>query len=251
MRIDLVRTTRGVAPGLAAAALLCSAAGGATAAGGTGADSSDYQSASLTLTESAAGRPTGNEVRIDYTNPDDPDGKPPSVKRVVEVFPEGTRIDTGAPALCRASDAELMAMGPSACPAGSVVGSGYLTLDTGVPGPGRYLEEDVTFLNNTDELIYLTDDRRTGARTVVRAQVRGNKVITETPFLPGAGADGSAIDVVRASFPELVRTRDGQRRSYVTTPDSCPATGHWLTKLRFDYQDGTTQTETTRAPCER
>ena len=212
---------------------------------------SDYQTASLRYVESTPGRASGYRVRIDYTNPDDPDAKPPSVRNVVEVFAQGTRIDTGAPARCGATDAELMLVGRSACPRASIVGIGFIRLDTGIPGPGRYLKEDVTFLNNTNELIYLTKDRATGARTVVRARVLGDRVITEAPMLPGAGTDGTAIDVVRGNFPKLVRMRDGNRRAYVTTPRQCPPRGSWVTQVRFAYHDETTQTERTRNRCGR
>jgi len=116
---------------------------------------------------------------------------------------------------------------------------------------GGYLKEDVTFLNNTNELIYLTEDRANGARVVVRARVRGNRVISEAPLLPGAGTDGTAIDVARGNFPRLVRMRDGHRRAYVTTPQRCPPKGSWVTRVRFAYHDGTTQTERTRNRCGR
>jgi hypothetical protein len=230
-----------------------SAGGDVATVGGAVAESSqgDYQTASLRFVETTPGRASGYRVRIDYTNPDDPEAKPPSVRKVVEVFARGTRIDTGAPARCGASDAELMLVGRSACPRGSIVGNGFIKLDTGIPGPGRYLKEDVTFLNNTNELIYLTKDRANGARVVVRAQVRGNRVISEAPLLPGAGTDGTAIDVVRGNFPKLVRMRDGHRRAYVTTPQQCPPRGSWVNRIRFAYHDGTTQTERTRNRCGR
>lgn len=238
-------TTAGVVPWLA------TAADGATSADGiqAGSDEGDYQTASLRFIESAPGRASGYRVRIDYSNPDDPEGKPPSVREVAEVFPRGTRIDTGAPDRCAATDAELTLRGRSACPAGSIVGTGFIRLDTGVPGPGRYLREDVTFLNNSHQLIYLTEDRATGARTVVRARVRGHRVVTEAPLLPGAAPDGTAIDVVRGDFPKLVRMRDGHRRAYVTTPEDCAARGYWASRVRFVYHDGTTQTEMTRNRC--
>lgn len=233
-----------------ALALLETVAGGTTASGvAADAGEGDYQDASLRFIEPTPGVPSGYHVRIDYTNPDDPEGKPPSVRKVVEIFPGGSRIDTDAVEHCTASDAELMAQGPSACPAGSIVGDGVITLDTGVPGPERYLTEDVTFLNNTAQLIFLTDDRATGARTVTRAQVRGHRVITEAPLLPGAGSDGTAIDTVRGDFPTLVRTQDGERRAYLTTPERCAERGYWITRIRFVYRDGTTQTASTRNPC--
>ena len=231
--------------------LLASAADGAISADGidTGSNEGDYQTASLRFVESEPGRPSGYRVRIDYSNPDDPKAKPPSVREVVEVFARGTRIDTGAPERCVASDAELTLRGRSACPPDSIVGTGFIRLDTGVPGPGRFLREDVTFLNKTGQLIYLTQDRATGARTVVRARVRAHRVVTEAPLLPGAAPDGTAIDVVRGDFPKLVRMRDGRRRAYVTTPERCAARGYWANRVRFAYHDGTTQREMTRNRC--
>jgi hypothetical protein len=225
------------------------AAGSGAVEAGSG--KTDYQTASLGFVETAPGRASGYRVRIDYTNPADPGAKPPSVRRVVELFARGTRIDTRAPARCGATDAELMLVGRSACPRRSIVGTGFIRLDTGAPGPGRYLKEDVTFLNNTNQLIYLTRDRATGARTVLRARVRDHRVISEAPLLPGAPPDGTAIDVVRGNFPKLVRMRDGHRRAYVTTPARCPARGFWTNRVHFAYHDGTTQTETTRDACGR
>ena len=255
MHFRLTGSIRLLASGLIATAgvlaLPGSAGAGLATVGSVAEESSDYQTASLRFIESTPGRASGYRVRIDYTNPDDPDAKPPSVRRVVELFARGTRIDTGAPARCRATDAALMLTGRSACPRGSIVGNGFIRLDTGIPGPGRYLKEDVTFLNNTNQLIYLTKDRATGARTVIRARVRSDRVISEAPLLPGAGTDGTAIDVVRGNFPKLVRMRDGHRRAYVTTPQRCPGRGSWVSNVRFAYHDGTTQTESTRNPCDR
>lgn len=252
MRIHPDRPARTLVAGLATAAAVLATLGSVPAGGAeAGAAEGRYQTASLRFVESAPGRATGYRVRIDYTNPDDPQGKPPSVRRVVELFAPGTRLDTAAPARCGATDAELMATGRAACPKGSVVGRGHVRLDSGIPGPGRFLHEDVTFLNNTDELIYLLTDRATGGRTVVRARAGGRRVVSEAPLLPGAPPDGTAIDVVRASFPKLVRTRDGQRRAYVTTPGRCPARGYWVNQVRFGYHDGTTQTERSRSRCTR
>ncbi len=115
MHVPLAHPMRVLAPYLVVAAgvLACRpAAGGATSAGGVTVDSErDYQTASLRFIESTPGRPSGYRVRIDYANPDDPEAKPPSVRKVVEIFPPGTRIDTRAPARCAASDVELMLRG--------------------------------------------------------------------------------------------------------------------------------------------
>ena len=209
-----------------------------------------YQEAHLTFAPVGPTRATGVYLGIDYTNPDDPDAKPPAVRKVVEILPRGSRIDTSAPARCRASDLELMAQGAAACPARSVVGTGFIKIDTGIEGPARYLREDVTFLNNNHELIYLNTDRTTGLRVVTRAEVTRRRVISTVPPLPGSPPDGAAIDRVRAEFPKLVRRVDGERRVYVRTPGECPDSGYWVTRLRFTYDDGTQQTERTRVGCD-
>ncbi len=208
-----------------------------------------YQDARLTLAPVGPTRATGMYVDIDYVNPEDREAKPPAVRRVVEILPRGSRIDTRATARCRATDPELMAQGASACPARSVVGTGFIKLDTGVEGPGRYLREDVTFLNNAHELIYVNTDRTTGQRVITRAEVTRRRVISTVPPLPGTPPDGAAIDLVRADFPKLVRRVDGERRVYLRTPRRCPDRGYWVTRLRFTYDDGTRQTERTRVAC--
>lgn len=226
-------------------------AGAAAAIADTVPAAASYQEATLKFTQTEPGRPSGLALRVDYVNPDDPDGKPPAVRKVVQTLARGARIDTGAPALCTATDAELILLGPSACPAGSVVGRGVITLDTGLPDPARFLTEQVTFLNNTGELILVTQDSQTGARLVTRAQVEGRRITTEAPpLLPGAPPDGMAIDVVRADLRKIVTSRGGERRSYITTPARCPTSGHWVNTIEFSYDDGT-QSERTRSRCRR
>jgi hypothetical protein len=213
-------------------------------------DTGSYQRAKLKFTKRAPARSTGLHVGIDYRNPSDPDAKPPAVRRVVLRFARGTRIDTTAPEACTASDPELMAMGEAACPPESTVGKGVVTVDTGMPGPERYVTADVTFFNNEHELIYLNTVRGSDARTVIRAVVRRRVVVTDAPMLPGTPPDGGAIDTVHVHFPALSRRVDGTRRNYVTTPRTCPARGFWKNRLRFTYDGDVTQTVTSRSPCE-
>ncbi|WP_109506924.1 hypothetical protein [Nocardioides speluncae] len=239
---------------LAAASLVAVTLTGPVTATATTAASNQagsYQAASLRFTTTKPGRPTGLAFRVDYVNPGDPSAKPPAVREVFEVLAEGARFDTRAPARCTASDAELMLQGAAACPAGSRVGTGYLRLDTGLPAPARYIEADITFLNNIGELIFVNTDRLTGARVVVRAAVTARTALSRAPFLPGTPPDGAAVDVARGFFPTKVTWRGGVRRSYVTTPGTCPRSRVWVNLVRFTYDDGTVQTVRTRNACER
>jgi hypothetical protein len=204
------------------------------------------QDASASFTTTQPGTSTGLEISIDYVNPADPEAKPPAVRHVVVELAPGARYDTAAPGLCTATDAELMAQGAAACPADSVVGQGVITLDTGVPGPGRFIVSDTTFLNDTDELIFLNTDRQSGGHVVVRGAVGERTVTTEAPFLPGSPPDGAAIDTVQISESAISSQGGG---SFVTTPPECPASGSWVNQIHFTYYDGVTQTVETQSPC--
>jgi hypothetical protein len=228
-----------IASGILGALLLGILAGAAGAAGGS------RQSASLTFGQTRPGTASGASVGIDYVNPSDPSAKPPAVRRVVLGFAPGTQIDTSAPQVCTAPDAELMLLGGAACPAGSKVGTGVVTVDTGVPGPGRFVTADVDFFNNTHQLIYVNTIRGTGARTVIRASVTSNKVVTDAPLLPGTPPDGGAIDTVAVHFPPLVRGG----HAYIRTPRVCPTSRQWPNQLTFTYADGVSQTVSSPSPC--
>jgi hypothetical protein len=203
------------------------------------------QSAKVEFTTTRPASSSGLTIDIDYVNPEDPQGKPPAVRRIVVVLARGSSVDTGVPPQCAASDAELMLLGGSACPGGSRVGGGFVRLDTGIPGPLRFLDQDLTLFNNQDQVIFLFTNRRTGARLASRATVEGRRLVSTAPPLPGAPPDGGAVDVVRERIDAV---SDGARR-YISTPRCCPIRGFWRNRISFTYADGVSQTVVTRAPC--
>ena len=224
-----------------AAALLAGAA--MALAGGS------RQEAHYTLSSHRPHHGTGEHFVFDYRNPDDPKAKPPAVRRVVTILPRHAHYKPSVPGSCTASDAELMAQGSQACPKRSAIGRGVVTVDTGIPGPGRIVTADVRFFNNaTDrdgEFIYLNTVRDTTARTVIRADVKHRKTITPAGMLPGSPPDGGAIDKVNVTVA-AVHSRKG---NYITTPRRCPSRGFWSTRVRFTYADDVTQTVPDRTRC--
>jgi hypothetical protein len=212
----------------------------------------DRQTATYTLGEKRPGQPTAEHFVFDYRNPSDPEAKPPAVTRVVTILPRGARYDTSVPGACTASDAELIAQGAAACPPESAIGGGVVTVDTGVPGPGRIVTADVEFFNNVDEFIYLNTVRGSSARTVIRAEVTSRKTITVAGMLPGTPPDGGAIDTVDLTVDSVTREVEGELRAYITTPDVCRGRRddpHWTTRVSFTYGDGVTQTVPTHTAC--
>lgn len=227
---------------LGALSALLLGAGGAVEAG---AGSSFRQKAEMSFTTERPDRSSGLELSIDYRDPSDRDAKPPAVRQVVEKLARGARFDTGVPGLCTASDGELMAEGASACPGDSRVGTGVITFDTGFPGPARFLVVDVVFLNDTDQLIFLSTPRGVGARVVSRSSVGKRTISGSVPTLPGTPPDGAAIDTVEAELEPLER----RGRSYIRTPRECPDGGRWVNTIRFTYADGVSQRVRTANRC--
>ena len=209
------------------------------------------QSASLAFEQKLPARGTGVSLAIDYVNPEDRDAKPFAVEKVVTVLPDGSQIDTSVPARCGASDAELIAQGAAACPAGSRVGGGEVSLDTGITGPARIVENDVTLLNNRDELILLLQsESEPSTRAVSRGRLDGATLTTEVPPIPGGPPDGfTAIKGVRLEVNRVSAGTGDNRRSYLTTPASCPPDGNWTTAITFTYRDAVSETVSSNSPC--
>ena len=207
------------------------------------------QSLTVAFVEQRPGMPSALSFNVDYVNPENPSDKPPAVRTVVETLAAGARFDTDVPQQCRSSDAELMLAGAGACPPGSRVGTGYIRIDTGFPDPNRFIEADVTFLNNAGQVIFLSTDRQTGARVVSRATIEGGRLTSTAPPLPGTPPDGGALDVVRTRLDAITREIGGTRRAYIATPPDCPAGGEWANTVSFTYADGIRQTVVSRSPC--
>lgn len=206
-----------------------------------------YQTAKLRFTTAQPGAPSGLVFRVDYRDPADPEAKPPAVRMVTERLAAGAAFDTSMPEACTAPDPELMLLGTSACPAGSIVGDGLIVLDTGMPQPGRFVSSSVDFLNNDDELIFLNHVAATETpRVVTRAKVRDRTRVSMAPFLPGTPPDGAAVDTVFAR-DFVIQGPDGD--AYVTTPPTCPRRGYWVNRARFAYADGVEQAVATKNRC--
>jgi hypothetical protein len=210
------------------------------------------QTAALVFDEQRPAQSTGLSLAIDYANPDDPAAKPPAVQKVVVELPPGTVIDDTVPERCGASNQELMATGPGACPAASVVGSGEIDVDTGVEGPARVLQNDVTILNNEGELILLLESKTDPPRRLVaRSVIEGETLTTEVAPTPGGPPDGfAAIKRARLKLDARSTGEAANRpRSYVTTPATCPAGSAWTTKMTFTYRDGGYYSVANPSPC--
>jgi hypothetical protein len=186
--------------------------------------------------------PSGRIFHDEFFDARDASAKPPPVQHVHLQLPKGARFDTGAVPRCTASDAELMAQGPSACDPKSQVGTEVYSFDTGVDGPNRLVTSDIAFLNNKDELIILTQERQSGIRVVVRGKITRDTFDFDLPPLPGTPPDGGADKREDGTYPVT---------GWLTTPPTCPKSGKWTFRVDYTFRNGEKVTRTSDSPCSR
>jgi hypothetical protein len=235
--------------GVICAAAVAALGGWCTPAGAV-AVSGPHETVDNQLTTTSPNAPTGFHYTGRYHAAGDPQADPPYMRKMVSYQPPGLRFDTSVPDRCGAGDLQLALQGAAACPPGSRLGGG--TADGKFMGSASTL--DVDFVNNANEQIIV-------ARSPLLASVSRGKIgpdgsvefasPTCYPALspPGCPVDnalqlGSDIDV-----PEYTRSVDGVERSYMTTPPSCPSSGHWDLPISFWWSDGSSDTVVVEEPC--
>lgn len=218
------------------AAPAASTAGGATTGG-------VRQTVTATATTTRTGAPMGVTVTARYTDGATPPGRPHSLTHASDGLPVGTTVDTSGVPQCHAADATLILMGAAACPAASIVGSGHVTLDDGLPAPLGALPIDVTLINAGSQIWFLGREPRTGIGLAYHGILHGATIEIDIPSLPGLGPEGTVVTqedftITRASH--LLRA-----------PRTCPRTGHWVFRRGHTYADGVIQTARVALPCRR
>src|SRR5947207_653461 len=114
--------------------------------------------ADLQLNSPDPGTPTGATLHLVWPS-DGPGGKPkPEVKGVFEL-PAGTEINENAVPACTASDTELEVEGGAACPSGSGIGPGEITLLTGLGPPVDPVFPDDQWFHGPGQIVALMTQR--------------------------------------------------------------------------------------------
>lgn len=182
-----------------------------------------------------AGAATRVELHMTWADPGEPGGKPQPVRRLVLEFPAGTRIDTAALPRCAATNRRISAVGPSACPRATRLGSGRSVLTSGE----QPLTASIVLINARRQIIVVV---RVGSSTlaVYRDDVTRRTVTVNFALPPSL----SLLDL-RINIPVHVRGR----RVYFRAPPSCPSSGSWPMTATSSYADGSTQQARARASC--
>jgi hypothetical protein len=210
------------------------------------------QTASFKFTTTKPGSPSGVRVKLRFQNPDDPALKPYAVKRMVFHWPGRHLGDTTVPARCNASDAQILAQGPEACPPKSKVGGGTAVTDSGGGGDTRYQNVTVSTFNEKGGLIGVTvTDSLPLIRTVDHTKFDTKTRTKSTDVTPFPGVPPpepyTPVKSLDLFYPKLVR----KGRAYGMTPKRCPRAGYWTFVADFIYHDGVKQSVESHSPCRR
>jgi hypothetical protein len=183
-------------------------------------------------------------LHIVYRDPANPDGKPSPIRHLEITGPSGVAINTATVPRCDASDQQIQAQGPSACPPDSQVGTGTLTAVTGFGAPIDPFTGSVTIFNDGQGWIEVVQDQQSGA-TIADDRIRadGSTLTGNPPATPGGPPDGqTAVRTIDFAFPAST--------GYFVTPPDCPRGGAWTWTAVFTFADGSTQRVQSVSPCQ-
>lgn len=202
--------------------------------------------ASFSFTTHQPSGSTGYTLAIHYQNAQDPNAKPPNFHELDIHLPQGTHFDLGVVPACSASDSQIMAEGPSACPSASRVGGGTVTLISGFGPPVDPIAADVAIFQGQGDLLDVFSKHGSSQVLAVdHVKIQGSTLIDQPQSVPGGPPDGrSAVRDVNLQ----VAARSASGRAYITTPPSCPAAG-WESSFIVSYDDGVIDTALSTAPC--
>jgi hypothetical protein len=194
----------------------------------------------LSYLSAHVGAPTGLTTVMTWSDPGAPGGVPKVIKQITLQFQRGTVFDTSALPACHASDQAIKAMGASACPANSKLGSGHTT---GATADGTRFVTVVTLFNAPRQIIVLVT---LNGATVTEFRDRvGRSTISIAPALP----PGVTLERLALRIDPHTSGRGGARKTYMRTPLSCPKSRHWTIVGTFRYADNTSETHTTTTRC--
>jgi hypothetical protein len=199
-----------------------------------------------TYSSQAPGTPAGLDALATWSDAGEPGAKPKEIEKIKVVMNPGSRLDTGALPACKASDEDVQVKAVRACPAKTILGE---VRGQGVyAGGGAPFNTLATLFNARRQIIVVVtlDDRKGRLLTNFRDDVRRSSITINLKI-------GKGISLIRfqAHVPRHVRKQGRKRKSYFTTPASCPPSGAWTTTVIFSYRDGSSDQHTAASPCRK
>jgi len=207
---------------------------------------SDASSIRLAFGSKEPGTRTAMALHIRFTKRGEPNAKPSPIRRIRIEAPQGTAFHSTRVPVCRASDPEVMALGPDACPEGSRIGGGTIVVVTGFGPPFDPFASPTAVFNDGRGWLEVSQTPSNPGLTVAvtRLAVNGSTISGDIAATPGGPPDfQTAVSTVDLSFPAS--------KGYITTPRSCPASGGWARTRRSPSPTGRPSPCGPRRPARR
>jgi hypothetical protein len=186
------------------------------------------------------GSVSGFDALGTWSDPGAPAAKPKELVKMRLVFHPGSKLDTSALPICKASDERVQRLALRACPASTKVGA---VKTEGAISDGSRFSPDST-LYNAKRAIIVVVMLNGRLLTNFRDDV-GRRSVTINLKLP----PGVSLTSFTPHVPPHVRRRGGRKRTYFRTPPICPEIGSWTTTATYRYRDGSSQKLTSATPC--
>jgi hypothetical protein len=208
---------------------------------------------SLSFTSVLPNAPTGYRFKATFRHPTDPSADPPALRGMNFAGPPGGRVDTSVAPQCTASDATLRLQGDAACPPGSRIGGGTITMATSF---GRMNGTLTAFNGSGQEIDLVQFNGFVGG--VARFFYGTNGYTSDTPtcFAGGQPPSGCPFDqakiITTAQIVPAVAAGSGpNRRGIITNPPACPKSGVWPSRYSLRFADGARDELILRHLCTR
>src|SRR4051794_28676650 len=202
----------------------------------TPATASDQRAATLeaALTPLTTGS-AAVDLHMTWADAGEPNSKPQQVKKLRLLFPAGTRIDTAGLQSCTATDDQVRAKGPSACPRASRLGGGKSLATTG----SSQIHADVALINARHQIIVVVLVNK-AVFAVYRDDVT-RRTVTVNFALP------AVISLLDLTIHIPRHALAGH--TYFRSPATCPAAAAWPMSATSTYADGSVQTAPASVAC--
>ncbi len=201
------------------------------------------QTATISLTATKAGKPTGLTASMQSADPGAV--QPQGLKTLTIALPAKTKFDFKSSAIkqCTASEVEIKATLGKACPAKSKIGSGAAVAN-GAPVIPVIPENAVAFADKNQIVFLLTPAAGAGQVLVLYGKVSANTVITSVPVINSGG-----LNVVITALNLTVKTIGSGSHAFITA-GRCTA-GKFVVKSSFLYQTGATLALSSSSKCSK
>lgn len=209
--------------------------------------------------------PVPISTTISYTVTTVPKGQRPNIVKTLQITVQGVQAHTNDFKACSTSRLNDPTEGPSTCPKGSLIGSGYFIAEIGPSSS----QKTVSLTCRADVKLYNGGAGTLSYYAYARAGVKGECPLTPMAFAatvkntaqglqqtinipapirhPGATTDAAAIKAV-VSVP-LSTTKVKGKTVGLTESIACPVNHQRQIKVRFTLENGKAQLVTRDVPC--